>query len=97
MKKIILSLTLISLIYTACVPLRAVKYLVPDAGDSARFNNLNIQKSTAPFYFKPYQSHPAYTALHQKLDSALVGTKTNAFIVIKNDSTMLQIVSKFGN
>jgi CubicO group peptidase (beta-lactamase class C family) len=90
MKKIILSLTLISLIYTACVPLRAVKYLVPDAGDSARFNNLNIQKSTVPFYFKPYQSHPAYAALNQKLDSALVGTKTNAFIVIKNDSIIYQ-------
>jgi CubicO group peptidase (beta-lactamase class C family) len=94
MKKIILSLTLISLIYTACVPLRAVKYLVPDAGDSARFNNLSIQRSATPFYFKPYQPSSAYAALQNKLDSALVGTKTNAFIVIKNDSIIYQHISE---
>lgn len=90
MKKIFLALILISIIYTACVPLRSIKYLVPDASDSAKFNNLTIQQSAVPFYFKPYQQHPAYTALHKKIDSSLIDTKTSAFIVIKNDSIIYQ-------
>ena len=70
MKKIIPILTLICLIYTACVPLRSIKYLVPDASDSAKFNNLTIQKSPNPFYFKPYQVNASYATLKNKIDSA---------------------------
>ena len=97
MKKIIPILTLICLTYTACVPLRSIKYLVPDASDSAKFNNLTIQKSSTPFYFKPYQVNPAYTALKNKIDSALIATKTSAFIVIKNDSIIYQHLSEDTN
>ena len=90
MKKTFLALILIPIIYTACVPLRSIKYLVPDARDSAKFNNLTIQKSAKPFYFKPYQPNPAYADLKNKLDTSLIDTKTSAFIVIKNDSIIYQ-------
>lgn len=89
MRNIIL-LAAILLCLTACVPLRSIKYLVPDSSDSAKFNNLTIKKSANPFYFNSYQVYPAYAALKNKLDSSLIDTKTSAFIVIKNDSIIYQ-------
>lgn len=97
MKKTILVLTLLSIFYISCVPLRSIKYLVPDAQDSAKFNNLTIQKSTQPFYFTPYQANPAYAALKNKLDTSLIGTKTSAFIVIKNDHIIYQHLAEDTN
>ena len=97
MKKTIFAVTFISIIYSACVPLRSIKYLIPDSRDSAIFNNQTIQKSTNPFYFKPYQANPAYAVLKQKIDTSLIDTKTSAFIVIKNDSIIYQHLSEDTN
>jgi len=90
MKKTILVLTLLSISYTSCVPLRSINYLIPDSRDSAIFKNQTIHKSINPFYFTPYYANPAYAALKNKLDTSLIGTKTSAFIVIKNDSIIYQ-------
>lgn len=97
MKKAIFTLTLISILYTACVPLRSIKYLIPDSRDSAIFDNQTIQKSENPFYFKSYQANPANAALKQKIDTSLIDTKTSAFIVIKNDSIIYQHLSEDTN
>ena len=94
MKKTIIAVTFISIIYTSCVPLRSLKYLIPDSRDSAIFKNQTIQKSDNPFYFKPYQVNPAYAALKQKIDTSLIDSKTSAFIVIKNDSIIYQYLSE---
>lgn len=78
---------------SSCVPLKSIQYLVPDARDSAKFNNVTIQKSAVPFRFKNNYPNQTYLALKQRLDTALIGTKTNVFLVIKNDSIIYQHLS----
>ena len=80
MKRIILALTLISIIFSACVPLKSIQYLVPDAGDSAKFNNLTIQKSSTPFYFESNLNKLRYGSLKTRIDSSLRQTKTAVFL-----------------
>jgi len=92
MKRIILALTLISIIFSACVPLKSIQYLVPDAGDSAKFNNVTIQKSSTPFYFKSNLRNAKYESLKTRIDSSLRQTKTAVFLVIKNDSIIYQYI-----
>lgn len=87
-------LAAILLFLTACVPLRSVKYLIPDLGDSAKFENVTIQKSTTPFHFKNNLNNKAYDSLKQRLDTGLIGTKTNVFLVIKDDSIIYQYLSE---
>ena len=87
-------LAAILLFLTACVPLRSIKYLIPDLGDSAKFENVTIQKSAAPFHFKSNLGNKAYDSLKQRLDTGLIGTKTNVFLVIKNDSIIYQYLSE---
>ena len=93
MKNIFL-LGVILLFLSACVPIKAVRYLIPDLGDSAKFENVTIQKSTTPFYFKSNLGNSTYNSLKSHLDSSLVGTKTNVFLVIKNDSIIYQYLSE---
>lgn len=78
----------------ACVPLRSVKYLIPDLGDSAKFENVKIQKSDIPFYFKNNLANKAYNSLKTRIDTSLAGTKTNIFLVIKNDSIIYQYLAE---
>ncbi|RZJ78975.1 MAG: class C beta-lactamase-related serine hydrolase [Flavobacterium sp.] len=87
-------LAIFLLFLTACVPLRSIQYLVPDSKDSSKFNNVTIQKSATPFRFKNNYPNSNYTALKNRVDSSLVGTKTNVFLVIKNDSIIYQYLSE---
>lgn len=93
MKNIFL-LGVILLFLAACVPIKAVRYLIPDLGDSAKFENVTIQKSTTPFYFKSNLVNSTYNSLKTHLDTSLIGTKTNVFLVIKNDSIIYQYFSE---
>ena len=93
MKNIFL-LGVILLFLAACVPIKAVRYLIPDLGDSAKFENVTIQKSTTPFYFKNNFPNKIYDSLKAHLDTSLIGTKTNVFLVIKNDSIIYQYLSE---
>jgi CubicO group peptidase (beta-lactamase class C family) len=88
-----LLLAAILVLLSACVPLRSIKYLVPDLNDSAKFENVTIQKSAAPFYFQSNLNNKAYHSLKIRLDTALIATKTNAFIIIKNDTVIYQYLS----
>jgi len=87
-------LAAILLFLVACVPLRSIKYLIPDLGDSAKFENVTIQKSTTPFRFKNNFPNKAYDSLKMHLDTALTGTKTNVFLVIRNDSIIYEYLSE---
>lgn len=87
-------LAAILLFLTACVPLRSIKYLIPDLGDSAKFENVTIQKSVTPFHFKYNLQNRVYDSLKNRLDTGLIGTKTNVFLVIKNDSIIYQYLSE---
>lgn len=87
-------LAAILLFLAACVPIKAVRYLIPDLGDSAKFDNVTIQKSATPFYFKNNFENKAYDSLKNRLDTSLIGTKTNIFLVIKNDSIIYQYLSE---
>ncbi len=92
--RITFSLAAILLFLAACVPLRSVKYLIPDLGDSAKFENVTIQKSATPFYFKQNYPNKAYEKLKLHLDTSLKNTKTNVFLIIKNDSIIYQYLSE---
>ena len=92
--RITFSLAAILLFLAACVPLRSVKYLIPDLGDSAKFENVTIQKSATPFYFKQNYPNKDYEKLKLHLDTSLTNTKTNVFLVIKNDSIIYQYLSE---
>lgn len=92
--RITFSLAAILLFLAACVPLRSVKYLIPDLGDSAKFENVTLQKSATPFYFKYNYPNKAYGKLKLHLDSSLKNTKTNVFLVIKSDSIIYQYLSE---
>lgn len=92
--RISFSLAAILLFLAACVPLRSVKYLIPDLADSAKFENVTIQQSATPFYFKNNFPNNTYTTLKMHLDTSLKDSKTNVFLVIKNDSIIYQYLSE---
>ncbi|MBP8067160.1 MAG: serine hydrolase [Pedobacter sp.] len=75
---------------SACVPFKAMRYLVPDARDSARFKNAKIERSTSPFRFSNNYPNEKYKSLKLRIDSSLQETKTSVFLVIKNDSIIYQ-------
>jgi CubicO group peptidase (beta-lactamase class C family) len=96
MRKIFTVLVLL-LFLAACAPFNAMRYLVPDAKDSVRFSNATIEKSTTPFRFNSYHPNPQYASLKERIDSSIRETKTNAFLVIKNDSIIYQHLSEGTN
>lgn len=83
----------ILLCLSACVPLRSMRYLLPDLRDSAKFNNVVINKSTIPFRFINNYPNDKYQSLKTRIDTSLRDTKTSVFIVIKNDSVIYQYLS----
>lgn len=78
------------LLLSACVPLRSLRYLVPDSKDSAKFENVQIEKSAKPFRFVNAYPSRDYQLLKSRIDTSLTGTKTSVFLVIKNDSIIYQ-------
>jgi len=81
------------LFLSACVPLRSMRYLLPDLKDSAKFENVVIKKSTVPFRFINDYPNGKYQSLKTRIDTSLRDTKTSVFIVIKNDSIIYQYLS----
>ena len=93
MRKVFAFISL-SFFLSACVSLNATRYLIPDSRDSARFKNERIGKSTVPFRFITNYPNQQYTLLKERIDSSLIETKTNVFLVIKNDSIIYQHLSE---
>lgn len=87
--KVFLSL-LAMVLCCACAPIRALRWWQPDLQDSAKFAKREINKSTAPFRFIPATQQAQYKRLTKYLDSMLINTNTNAFLVIKNDSLIYE-------
>ncbi len=73
--------------------MRAVKYLVPDLADSAKFENVRIAAGEKSFTFKSNLGQSKFKSLKKHLDSSLIGAKTNAFLVIKNDTVIYQYLA----
>lgn len=94
MKRFFLVLTIFVIFLAACVPLKSIQYLIPDSRDSARFDNATIHKSKAPFRFQNDYQNKAYAKLKKRIDSAINETKTNVFLVIKNDTIIYQFLSE---
>ena len=85
------------LLLSACVPLKSIRYLLPDLGDSAKFENVKIERSASPFRFINYLPSQKYHDLKTRLDTSLRDTKTSVFLVIKNDSIIYQYLSSEKN
>ncbi len=81
------------LFLSACVPLRSMRYLLPDLRDSAKFENVLVKKSIVPFRFINNYPNDKYQSLKTRIDTSLRDTKTSVFIVIKNDSIIYQYLS----
>ncbi|MES2650602.1 MAG: serine hydrolase [Bacteroidota bacterium] len=82
------------LFLTACIPFKAMRYLVPDSKDSAKFENVSIEKSNTPFQFVNNYPNQKYRQLKERIDTSLRETKTNVFLVIRNDSIIYQYLSE---
>jgi len=89
MKRIIFVLLTISLIY-ACAPIRALRWRQPGLNDSTKFANSEIPGAAAPFRFAEAIGQPKYLMLTRYIDSMLMNTNTNAFLIIKNDSIIYE-------
>jgi CubicO group peptidase (beta-lactamase class C family) len=80
--------------FAACVPLTAVRYLVPDLKDSAKFENVTIKKGASTFRFSNNYPNQKFKSLKTRIDTSLIDTKTNVFLVIRNDSIIYQYLSE---
>lgn len=69
-----------------CAPIRATRWREPDLNDSTKFKSTRLLASKAPFRFIEATGQPRYAKLKKYLDTMLLQTNTNAFLVIKNDS-----------
>ncbi len=78
------------LFWSSCAPIRAIRWWSPDLSDSAKFKNVRIVPSSTPFRFIPAPEAIKYQKLSHYLDSMLLNTNTNAFMVIKNDSVLYE-------
>ena len=90
MKRINLGLIIILILWSSCGPIRAVRWRQPDLNDSAKFNQSKIEHAETPFRFIPAMGQTRYQILNKYLDSMLMNTNTNAFLVIKNDSIIYE-------
>lgn len=76
--------------WCSCAPMRALKWRAPDLNDSAKFSKSKIERTEAPFRFIPATGQIKYQKLSKYLDTMLVNTNTNAFLVIKSDSIIYE-------
>lgn len=89
MKKILFAL-LVIVTCSSCTVIRSLRWWQPDLSDSGKFKHTDIAPSRSPFKFTPGLGQKRYFGLKKYLDSMLVNTNTNAFLVIKNDSIIYE-------
>jgi len=88
MRFFLIGLFLISL--SSCTVVRSLRWWQPDLSDSSKFKHANITAATSPFKFVNAIGQQKHAKLKRYLDSSLVQTNTNAFLVIKNDSIIYE-------
>ena len=74
----------------ACAPIRGLRWWQPDLNDSNKFSKGRIDASAIPFRFSAAQGQKQYQKLQHYLDTLLIGSNTNAFVVIKSDSIIYE-------
>jgi CubicO group peptidase (beta-lactamase class C family) len=84
--KICISLSLILFIVTGCYSIRAIRYGNPSINNYKKFPTVEIQKAQTSFTFLKKINNQLQTYL----DSSLLGSNTNSFIVIKNDTLIYE-------
>ncbi len=89
MKKILFAILVITTC-SSCTVIRSLRWWQPDLSDSSKFKHVDIAPSQLPFRFIPGVGQKQYSRLKRLLDSMLVNTNTNAFLVIKNDSIIYE-------
>ena len=89
MKRLVLGILAVA-IWCSCTPIRAVRWWQPDLDDSAKFARRAIPRSAAPFRFIQATGQARYRRLANHIDSMLVNSNTNAFMVIRNDSVLYE-------
>ena len=82
------------LIFSACGPIRGLRWWQPDLNDSNKFAKSRIDASAARFRFTLAEELPKYQKMQHYLDTLLRNSNTNAFIVIKNDSIIYQFFAE---
>lgn len=87
-KKIRLSIYSILLLstFTGCYSIKAIKYGNPSIDNYKKFPTVQLQKGQTPFVFLKKTNNQLQTYL----DSSLIGSNTNSFIVIKNDTLIYE-------
>jgi CubicO group peptidase (beta-lactamase class C family) len=88
---------LILLCLSACVPLRSMRYLVPDSKDSARFESVKIEQSRTPFRFIDYHPNQKYHSLKERIYTSFIKKKTCVFLFKKHDSVIYQYLAEGNN
>lgn len=72
--------------FTSCYSIRAIKYGNPDIDNYKKFPTVQLQKVGTSFSFSKKIDHQLQTYL----DTSLMGSNTNSFIVIKKDSIVYE-------
>jgi len=80
----------IVILYSACTPIRAVRWWSPDLNDSSKFKNARLMPSATPFRFTAETDQARHLKLKTYLDTFLNRTNTNAFVIIKNDTVVYE-------
>ena len=89
MKRLLFTLSVI-ILCSGCTVIRSLRWWQPDLSDSNKFNYATILPAKQPFNFIQATEQKGYLRLKHYLDSMLVQTNTNAFLVIKNDSLIYE-------
>jgi CubicO group peptidase (beta-lactamase class C family) len=71
---------------TGCYSIKAIKYGNPDIDNYKKFPTVQLKKGETSFTF----SKKTNNQLQTYLDSSLIGSNTNSFIVIKNDTLIYE-------
>jgi CubicO group peptidase (beta-lactamase class C family) len=72
--------------FSACYSIKAIRYGNPDINNYKKFPTIEIQKGQTSFSFNKQIN----AKLEKYLDSSLIGSNTNSFIVIKNDTLIYE-------
>ncbi len=83
-------MALLCLCASSCYTLRGLKWRQPDLDDVNKFKSVTIPASTKPFTFLYNTQSPRYANLKRRLDTLLLNSNTNAFVVIKHDTIVYE-------
>ena len=96
MRRILFTLFILALC-SSCTVIRSLRWWQPDLSDSSKFKQARIAPSQQPFSFIQGTGQANYLNLKKHLDSMLMHTNTNAFLVIKNDSIIYEHFAENSN